>query len=107
MSQKQKSWFTRTIRIEKGKELTENELNAAFAVSKEDRFFRALLQLIDTAEENAHQNAFASMDPPTVLAGYTGGAAHLRMLRDELLDRREEGIRLIGGEVPRPEVMQE
>jgi hypothetical protein len=99
--------FTRAIRIEKGKELTENELNAAFAVSKEDRLWRALQQLIDTAEENAHENAWASMDPATLMAGYVGGAAHLKMLREELLSRREEGIKLIGGEVPRPEVMKE
>src|SRR4030095_4931241 len=101
------SLFTRAIRIEKGKELTENELNAAFAVSKENRLWQALHQLIDTAEENAHENAWASMDPATLMAGYVGGAAHLKMLREELLSRREDGIKLIGGEVRRPEVMQE
>jgi len=99
-------FLNRTIRIESGKELTENELNAALAVSTEDRLWRALHQLIDTAEANAHENAWASMDPATLMAGYVGGAAHLKMLREELLSRREDGIKLIGGKVPRPEVMQ-
>jgi hypothetical protein len=99
--------WTRTIRVEKGKELTENELNAALAVPKDDRLWRALHQLIDTAEANAHENAWASMDPPVLLAGYVGGAAHLKMLREELLSRREDGIKLMGGEVNRPEVMKE
>jgi hypothetical protein len=93
--------ITRTIRVEKGKELTEAELNTALAVPMDDRLWRALHQLIDTAEANAHENAWASMDPPGILAGYVGGAAHLKMFRDELLSRREEGIKLIGGEVNR------
>jgi hypothetical protein len=97
--------ITRTIRIEKGKELTENELNAALAVAKEDRLWRALHQLIDTAEENAHENAWANMDPAGILAGYVGGAAHLKMLREELVSRREDGIKLIGGEVNRPDTV--
>jgi hypothetical protein len=97
------SFLTRTIRVEKGKELNEAELNAAFAVAMDDRLWRALHQLIDTAEQNAHENAWASMDPPGILAGYVGGAAHLKMLREELLSRREDGIKLIGGEINRPE----
>jgi hypothetical protein len=93
--------ITRTIRVEKGKELTEGELNAALAVGTDDRLWRALHQLIDTAEGNAHENAGANMDIPTVLAGYVGGGAHLKMLREELLSRREDGIKLIGGEINR------
>ena len=93
--------ITRTIRVEKGKELTEADLNAAFAVAQDDRLWRALHQLIDTAEANAHENASASMDVPGILAGYVGGAAHLKMLREELLGRREDGIKLIGGETKR------
>jgi hypothetical protein len=99
--------FNRRIRVEKGKELAENELNAALAVPKDDRLWRALHQLIDTAEENAHENASASIDVSGTLAGYVGGAAHLKMLRDELYSRREDGIKLMGGEVTRPEVMKE
>lgn len=97
------SFLTRTIRVVKGKELTEGELNAALAVAKGDRLWLALHQLVDTAEENAHENARASMDVPGVLAGYVGGAAHLKMLRDELYSRREDGIKLMGGEINRPE----
>ena len=100
-------WPRRRIRVEKGRLLKENELNVALAVSAEDRLWLALHQLIDTAEANAHENAWASMDPPTLMAGYVGGAAHLKMLRDELLSRREEGLELIGGEINRPEEMKE
>lgn len=99
--------LTRTIRVEKSKELTENELNAALAVSKEDRLWRALHQLINTAEENAYENANASIEQPGTLAGYVGGAAHLKMLREELYSRREDGIKLLGGEINRPDVMKE
>jgi len=101
------SWFPRKIRVEKGKPLDENELNTALAVPLDDRLWSALHQLIDTAEENAHENAWANMDPPGILAGYVGGAAHLKMLRDELYSRREDGIKLIGGEINRPDVMKE
>jgi len=93
-------WPRRRIRIETGKELTEQELDTALAVDQSDPLWRALHQLIDVAEDNAHENANANMDPATVMAGYVGGAAHLKMLRDELLSRREAGIKLIGGARP-------
>lgn len=97
-------WPRQRVKVETGRELGENELDAALAVPKDDRLWRALHQLIDTAEENAHENANANMDPATVMAGYVGGAAHLKMLREELLSRREAGIKLMGGEAPnRPE----
>jgi hypothetical protein len=32
------------------------------------------------------------MEPATILAGYVGGAAHLKMLRDDLNIRRETGL---------------
>jgi hypothetical protein len=101
--------LTRIIREEKkrAKELKENELNAALAVPTDDRLWRALHQLIDTAEENAHENAWANMDPGLILAGYVGGAAHLKMLREELLSRREDGLKLLGGTVNRPDLMNE
>ena len=93
-------WPARRIRVETGKELSEPELDAALAVAEDDRLWMAVHQLIDTAEENAHANADANMDPPTVLAGYVGGAAHLKMLREELLSRREAGISILGGVRP-------
>jgi hypothetical protein len=76
--------------------LTEEQINAALAVDQNEPLWRAVLQLIMTAEDNAHNNAAVNMDPPTVLAGYVGGAEHLRMLRDELVDRREAGLAELG-----------
>jgi len=93
-------WPRRRIRIETGKELTEEELDTALAVDQSDPLWRALHQLIDVAMENAQENANANMDPATVMAGYVGGGAHLKMLRDELISRREAGIKMIGGARP-------
>ena len=76
--------------------LSEAQLNAALAVGEDNPMWKAVLQLIATAEENANRNAQDSLDPPTVLAGYVGGASHLRMLRDDLIDRREQGIKELG-----------
>lgn len=76
--------------------LSEAQINAALAVAEDNPLWRAVQQLITTAEDNANRNAQDSMDPPTVMAGYVGGASHLRMLRDELVSRREDGIKELG-----------
>lgn len=76
--------------------LSEPQINAALAVALDHPMWRAVHQLITTAEDNANRNAQDSMDPPCVMAGYVGGASHLRMLRDELIDRREQGIKELG-----------
>jgi hypothetical protein len=65
------NFLTRTIRVEKGKELSEAELNAAFAVPLDDRLWRALHQLIDNAGACARER-LAAWIPPGVLAGYVG-----------------------------------
>jgi hypothetical protein len=76
-----------------GQPMSEIELNQALAMlSDESPAWRALMQLIETAETNANENAAATIDPPTVLAGYVGGASHLRMLREELVNRRDSGL---------------
>jgi len=76
-----------------GQPMSEIELNQALAtLDEESAAWRALMQLIETAETNANENAGATIDPPTVLAGYVGGASHLRMLREELVNRRDSGI---------------
>jgi hypothetical protein len=86
--------WQKIIRAEKPRVFGDDaELNIALAgAADENPIWRAVHQLIDTAEENAVENAGANMDPPTVLAGYVGGAGHLRMLRDELHSRRQLGI---------------
>ena len=89
-------WPAKKIEIAKARTFDEGELNLTLAgIADEHPLWRALHQLIDTAEENAIENASANMDPPGVLAGYVGGAAHLRMLREELHSRREIGRDLI------------
>lgn len=76
--------------------LSEAQINAALAVAEDHPLWLAVQQLIITAEDNANRNAQDNMDPPSVMAGYVGGASHLRMLRDELTDRREQGIKELG-----------
>lgn len=76
--------------------LSEAQLNAALAVSENNPMWKAVLQLITTAEANANENAQDHVEPATAMAGYVGGAAHLRMLRDELVQRREDGIKELG-----------
>ena len=81
--------------------LSEAQLNTALAVGSDTPLWRALLQLIDTAVENANDNASAPDVSWMQMAGYVGGAAHLRMLREELVNRRENGLQLVeagGGE---------
>jgi hypothetical protein len=87
------SWFEKTIVVRKHKELSERELNLACALSETSQaiLWKAVHQLIDTAEENANENAAANMDPPALMAGYVGGAAQLRLLRDDLYARQAQG----------------
>lgn len=80
------------IKIEKTRAFEEAELNLTLAaIADEHPLWRAIHHLIDVAEDNAHELAAANLDPPTALAGYVGGAAHLRMLREELYSRRKLG----------------
>ena len=89
-------WRPEKIEITKPRTFSEVELNLALAaIADEHPLWRAVHQLIDTAEDNAIEQAGANMDPPTVLAGYVGGAGHLRMLREELYSRREIGRELL------------
>jgi len=85
-----------TVTVQAERVLSEAQLNAALAVAKDHPLWLAVHQLVITAEDNANRNAQDNMDPPNVMAGYVGGASHLRMLRDELTDRREQGIKELG-----------
>jgi len=85
-------WSPRKIKVEKARAFDEAELNLTLAaIADEHPLWRAIHHLIDVAEDNAIENAGANMDPPTVMAGYVGGAQHLRMLREELYSRRKIG----------------
>jgi len=89
------SWWKPQVRVVVRKQppLKEDVIDLALAVQEENSMWRAVHQLIDTAEENANENAAAD------LAGqreYVGGAKHLRVLREELIRRRERGIEILG-----------
>lgn len=86
----------KVIVVQTARALSEAQLNAALAVAADHPLWLAVHQLIVTAEDNANRNAQDNMDPHAVMAGYVGGASHLRMLRDELSDRREQGIKELG-----------
>ena len=88
--------WQKSIVIERQRALTESELNAALAVSHDEPLWRAIHQLIDVGETNAHENAAANVHDHGECAGYVGGGAHLRMLRDELFNRRSIGIEQLG-----------
>jgi hypothetical protein len=89
------SWFKKTtvVRRRQDEELSERELNLACALGETSQLilWKAVHQLIDTAEENANENAAANMDPPALMAGYVGGAAQLRLLREDLYARLAQG----------------
>jgi predicted DNA-binding protein len=85
--------FKKTIVVRKAEELDERELNLACAMGETSQAFlwKAVHQLIDTLEENAIADAAANMDPPGLLAGYVGGAAQVRLLREDLYRRQALG----------------
>jgi hypothetical protein len=78
--------------VVKGEQMTEAQLNDALAVAETHPYHRAILQLIDTARENATLEAGESIATPTLLAGYVGGGRHLILLRDDVLERRKLGL---------------
>lgn len=86
-------WPNKTIVVRKHREFNERELNLACALGETSQaiLWKAVHQLIDTAEENANELAAANMDPPGLLAGYVGGAAQLRLLRADLYARLDLG----------------
>ena len=87
-----KNLFEKRIKIEKSRPFSEAELNLVLAgITDEAPLWRVIHQLIDVAEDNANENAASNMDPLGTLAGYVGGGAHLRMLREELHSRRALG----------------
>ena len=93
------SWpwqIQRTFKIEHARVYNEGELSAALAVTHDNPVWIAVHQLIDVAEENANENAAASTNNAGDCAGYVGGAAHLRMLREEMHNRRAAGIEQLG-----------
>ena len=91
--------FPRRIVVRKRAPMKEKELDLALGVAEENELWRAIHQLIDTAEENANSNA--AVQPPEAMSGYVGGAEHLRLLREELERRRTNGIELRNA--PKPE----
>ena len=73
-----------------------DRLDLALAEAAGKEALWAVHKLIDNSEAIANENAADDMHDSTVMAGYVGGAQHLRALRDELNSRRENGLRLLG-----------
>lgn len=92
-------WMRRPIVPAPGpyKRFDEEQLDLALAhPALPEPSWAAILQLIDTAEANANEEAAEDIHQPTVMAGYVGGAKHLRILRQELENRRAKGLELLG-----------
>lgn len=88
----------RRVELVKAGALTEGQMNAALQVPQHAPIWQTLLQLLATAIENAQLNAAAELKATNVsaglvVAGYVGGGEHLAMFRDELIVRREEGLK--------------
>jgi hypothetical protein len=81
------------IVVVRAKQLPQLELTARLAVADTNPVLEAVRQLIDTAEENAERQSAANIGVSTEkVVGYTAGAEHLRMLRDELAARQAAGL---------------
>jgi hypothetical protein len=65
-------------------------------VDEANPIWRALHQLIDTAEANANEEAAEQIGEPYQTTAYVAGAKHLRVLREELVARRNAGLTLLG-----------
>lgn len=87
----------RRIVFARAQPLDEDQLNRVFAVPEKHEMFQALLQLLETAKQNAHDNAAQELkyNNPLLIAGYTGGAQHIEMVRDDIISRREIGLKAI------------
>lgn len=84
---------TRSITITSAsKIMSEAEINRAFQVASTDPQWCAVMQLLETAEENANAQAAANIDSTNRMAGYVGAAEHLALVRAELVRRREAGL---------------
>lgn len=78
----------RPVRIVFDGELSEEELDKAFAGTLKHPIIRAFVQLLDTAEDDANRKA---AEEPENREMYVGGAARLRLLLDEIAIRHERG----------------
>lgn len=75
------------VRIVRGPELlSQDELTQAFGAPLSQPQMRAILQLLDTARDNADRMAAAD---PVNRAKYVGGAEQCRLLLDDIMNRHD------------------
>jgi hypothetical protein len=74
-----------------GEPLSEKELNRIFAVPVTHPMFRAILELIDDAEADANEKA---AEEPHNREMHVGTAAQMRLLKGEVVRRRENAVKL-------------
>lgn len=72
--------------------LKEEELAGQFAVPLTDKRLRAILQVIGELEQLANDGARKSVGNHGMTASCTGGAEHLSMLRDRILELQRQGF---------------
>lgn len=70
--------------------MPEKELAGAFAYALDEPRMRATLQLINDLERDAINAAHENVGNAPVCANYLGGAEHLGMLRDTILDFQQK-----------------
>lgn len=80
------------VPLKRPKEMSELELTSAFAVHEGHKLYRAVLQLLETAEDNAHKESEEFIDQPNRVFACIGQARMCAVLRKDFAARRELGL---------------
>lgn len=88
-----RNWFRpyRVIILDKPP-LPDSELAGAFGYALDEIRMRALLQIIGDLEKDAVAASCENVGNASLCANYLGGAEHLSMLRDQILDLQQKGF---------------
>jgi hypothetical protein len=84
-------WQKRTIVLDQPL-LSDKELAGAFAVTDSTVWFRAIMQVIGELERDANWAAQTTVASPGMSASSNGGALHLGMLRDKIVELQQKGF---------------
>lgn len=78
--------------VRREKQLTETELDAAFAVSETNKLYVAVQQLLQTAEDNSHQATGVAINQTNQLCAHTGAAEICAALQRDMASRRRRAL---------------
>jgi hypothetical protein len=84
-------WRRKVVILDKPP-LSEDELAGAFAITESDVRFRAIMQVIGSLEREATEAAQIAVASPGISASSNGGALHLSMLRDRIIELQQKGF---------------